>query len=233
MGNSHSSSPHITARDLERWHREGRPVMIEQTRRRRSPGGHYHDERRHRWIERDDDRHRGRRSGGRGHRRDASPSFLFGGRAGRRANDGFFAAGRRPGEFYHDPMSSADRPRGSERGPRFGVGRGPAVVEELGFHRFPPPPSCHRPPPPRRPPVPPPSFGFRGPWGDIPPPAPSPPPAFRSRRMPPHSDHPRAGGPYMLDGLRRGDPVGGALAQERAYVGFRPEYLSEDSRTND
>ncbi|KIW95243.1 uncharacterized protein Z519_03827 [Cladophialophora bantiana CBS 173.52] len=223
----------MTARDLERWHHEGRPVMIEQTRRRRSPGGHYHDERRHRWIERDDDRHRGGRSGTRGHHRDTSPSFLFGGRAGRQANGGFFAAGRRPGGFYHDPMFGADRPRGSERGStlRFrerSSGRGgvwvPPIPAATVKSSSPSSPTSSRA-----------SALVRlpRPLGRYPTacPIPSSGCSILENAFPVRPSESRRTAHVRRLGARR--PVGGARPPERTRIGFRPEYLLEDGRVDD
>ncbi|KIX93041.1 uncharacterized protein Z520_11314 [Fonsecaea multimorphosa CBS 102226] len=250
MGNNYSVEG-ITSRDLERWERDGRPVMVDRQRRRRSPGGQSHTRRSVR-IVRDDgyggsgggfqrDHSYPRRPRGEswsGWRRDAfPPSLSTRSAAGRHQADTVFvpASGARPGGgmYRHDTFRGTDTvfhgPRVFDCGSRFARGPGPVMVQQDWVD---PPP---RRPRPRHHSTPPPSY--RGPRDDFRGHNPHFSDGHRMPHTPPFDGGHR--GPYMSGGLGRGGPVGGGArgapppperGPERRRIGFRDELLLEDGR---
>ncbi|KIW85710.1 hypothetical protein Z517_01102 [Fonsecaea pedrosoi CBS 271.37] len=253
MGNSYSTPADITSRDMQRWRRDGRPVLVDQQRRRQSPGGRYRDERNLRIVrdnsrnrfESDDTRWWGGSSGWH-HRRDgASPPLRTGGRSTRRHTD----AGSAPAFRARPDWRSADDMFGGaetvyhgwqggsrffERGGRAERRTGSAVVveEEDWFGSAPQRFTSsrgsggHRSMP---------QSSFRGPWWHD-----AHPHDYRGGQgMPRRRSNTHHGGAYMSGGLGRGDPMGGAWggqerAPERGRVGFRPDWpLLGDGRADD
>ncbi|OAL37041.1 hypothetical protein AYO20_03810 [Fonsecaea nubica] len=254
MGNSYSTPADITSRDMQRWRRDGRPVLVDQQRRRQSPGGRYHDERNLRIVrdnsrnrfESDDTRWWGGSSGWHHGRDGASPPLRTGGRRSTRRHTD---AGSAPAFRARPDWRSADDMFGGaetiyhgwqggsrffERGGRAERRRGPVVVEEEDWFGSAPQrfttssrgSGGHRSMP---------QSSFRGPWWHD-----AHPHDYRGGQgMPRRRSNTHHGGAYMSGGLGRGDPMGGAWggqerAPERVRIGFRPDWpLLEDGRADD